>query len=32
LGAVDDSDKLESIRDEVREFCAGFPAPGIALD
>jgi glycine hydroxymethyltransferase len=32
LGAAEDSDKLESIRGEVREFCAGFPAPGIVLD
>lgn len=32
LGAAEDSARLESIRGEVREFCAGFPAPGIALD
>jgi glycine hydroxymethyltransferase len=32
LDAADDQATLLRIREEVREFCAGFPAPGLRID
>jgi glycine hydroxymethyltransferase len=32
LDAPDDTSRLAAIRAEVREFCSGFPAPGITID
>lgn len=32
ISAADDGDALDAIRAEVAEFCAGFPAPGLAID
>ena len=32
LASADDADKLATIRAEVREFCAAFPAPGLRVD
>jgi glycine hydroxymethyltransferase len=31
LDAADDTDRIAAIRAEVREFCAGFPAPGLRV-
>ncbi len=31
IDAADDGDRLDAIRREVAEFCAAFPAPGIAV-
>jgi glycine hydroxymethyltransferase len=31
LAAADDADRIAAIRAEVREFCVGFPAPGIRV-
>jgi glycine/serine hydroxymethyltransferase len=32
LDAADDPAALAAIRNEVKEFCAQFPAPGIRID
>ena len=31
IGNVDDEQRMERVRDEVREFCSAFPAPGIPI-